>query len=281
MAKKKGVGPVIHGETANAWERRTRRQLEAKPPQGFGMKAAAIAYIEGELEKDGRGLAPEPSPPSILTDKFFTVVIVNNKPTQVELSALPEGKVGQRYLVQLLTKDGYAPVAFGPAIENKEPVALPAGITLDRHGVIDGAFVEDGEQVIRVRGTDAFDQFVETSFTVFVAPADVEETEEEETEEEIEQPGFNMPVGGLLAVVTPETLAGLPVAPAPKSSPPQGDEQSVGETPPAPADEKIKASTEDASDADIKETPPRLSEVEQPADDAEKKEVITEDEIPE
>ena len=169
---------MIHGETANAWERLTERELREKPPLGKGLTPSHIESVKEKLHNIGRKLREEPPPPALITDKFTVIVIDDDKPKEAQVTSLPPAKVGGRYLAMLHSTGGYAPVVFNG-------LTLPPGMTIDNHGVIEFYPATEGPVSFVVEVKDRFEQAGTGSLTLSVLPADpVEETPQDENEDE-------------------------------------------------------------------------------------------------
>jgi hypothetical protein len=214
MAQTKNPGPVINGETANAWEGRTRRQLLApREENGYGLSEREVKNIEKQLDevkpRGSRKLRPEP-PPLALLDQVAALEFDANgeNPKEVFLDTLPEGKEDSQYFIQILADGGYDPVRF-------EAVKLPAGLSVSIRGIVSGQFVNAGPQEITVKAIDMMGDSAEKTFTVNVAQAPgAEETagvEESETGEAVEESPLERAKRrvGLMQDITPSVAAGL------------------------------------------------------------------------
>jgi hypothetical protein len=242
---KKGLGRTIYGESANAWERRTRSQLLRPYDEGgFGYSEEAVTKLEAELAKDKRKLADEPEKVAIKTDSFSVIAVENDEPKEVVVKALPNAKVGEPYLVQLSATGGYLPVRF-------EGVKMPPGISVDLHGVVSGSFLassESGQVDLTVRAVDRFDNKTDATFQVAVeALPEVEEDEGEEEDEKAALSNITPQRPSLLSVASPAVLDAATRNAKPVEQTPQGEGEPGESTSPQGTSQPVNTSPQ-ASD---------------------------------
>lgn len=228
----RGMGPSIHGESANAWLLRSKRYLETPVAQGgMGLSAEKIADIEKRLKKAGGAFAEDPGKPKV-TGKVATLDFTKpDAPEEITLDGLPDGKLGVHYFVLIETTGGHEPVAI-------EAIELPPGLEIDLQGILKGQPVKAGKNVLKIKLTDRLGESAEAvfEFNVEAEPED-EKTKAEATE--AKPPAKRR----LLDIAPPSTVQSLALAAGLQPATTDEDDEGEGKTedkPPADTGETGK-----------------------------------------